>query len=377
MDQKKKNCVVVMGTRPEAIKLAPLVLELQEHPDLRPTVVLSAQHREMLDQVLDIFSIQADFDLNIMRPNQTLTDVTTSVIGGMSKIFEEIKPDMVFVQGDTTTAFCSGLAAFYQKCPVGHIEAGLRTGEKFSPYPEEVNRKLVSQLADVHFAPTEMTRDNLLREGMDPASIAVTGNTVVDAVRIISAKDESEVGLPQEISAFLNKFAKPILMTAHRRESFGDPMKDMFWAVLDIVEADPEAAVIYPVHPNPNVQSLAREMLGEHPNILLSPPLQYDQFVAIMKRSYLILTDSGGMQEEAPGLDKPVIVMRDHTERQEAIDAGVAQLVGTDRQRIVTAATDLLKSKADYQKIAETDNPYGDGYACAKILARTRDFLFS
>ena len=362
--------IVVMGTRPEAIKLAPVVRALSAHGGFAVKVLATAQHRSMLDQVLEVFEIEPDFDLGIMRPGQSLTDVTVRAVAGVGKVLEREKPDWVIVQGDTTTAFVSALAAYYRQIRVAHVEAGLRTEDRYSPFPEEMNRRLVSALADVHFAPTPAARANLRREGIATGAIHVTGNTVIDALKymVASGRLESPAVLER-----IPAQARVLLVTAHRRESFGAGLRSVFLALKDIVRRHADVEVVYPVHPNPNVRHAASQVLGRVARVHLVAPLDYRQFVALMSRAYLILTDSGGIQEEAPGLGKPVLVLRDKTERPEAIAAGTALLVGTDRARIVRAAETLLNSKSAYARMAHAANPFGDGRAgerIARILAR-------
>lgn len=363
--------IVVMGTRPEAIKLAPVVRALRGHGGFTVKVLATAQHRSMLDQVLGVFDIEPDFDLDMMRPGQSLTDVTVRAVAGVGKVLERERPDWVVVQGDTTTAFVSALAAYYRRVRVAHVEAGLRTDDKYAPFPEEMNRRLVSALADVHFAPTPAARANLRREGVPAGAIHVTGNTVIDALKqmVASGRIESPPVLER-----LPASARVLLVTAHRRESFGPGLESVFLALKEVVRRHPDVEVVYPVHPNPNVRRVADRVLGQVARVHLVAPLDYRQFVALMSRAYLILTDSGGIQEEAPGLGKPVLVLRDKTERPEAIAAGTALLVGTDRDRIVRVAERLLTSKAAYSRMARAANPFGDGRAgerVARILART------
>jgi UDP-N-acetylglucosamine 2-epimerase (non-hydrolysing) len=364
-----KKLLIVFGTRPEAIKMAPLVNELKSSTQFEVKVCVTAQHRQMLDQVLALFEIKPDFDLDLMRPGQSLTDLTCNILQGMLSVFGQYKPDWVFVHGDTTTTFATSLAAYYQQIAIAHIEAGLRTHNMYSPWPEEANRQLTGRLACLHFAPTEQAKQNLLSEGVSSQSIYVTGNTVIDALINVSQRlDEDEVLSNQFSSSlnFINKQKKLILVTGHRRENFGDGFESMCKALLEIAQ-DSNVQIVYPVHLNPNVQAPVNRILGTAPNIHLIPPLDYLPFVYLMKQSYLILTDSGGVQEEAPSLGKPVLVMRDTTERPEAVAAGAVQLVGTNAQALVQATKNLLHDTNAYEKMARAHNPYGDGMACKRI----------
>jgi UDP-N-acetylglucosamine 2-epimerase (non-hydrolysing) len=356
---------VVFGTRPETIKMAPIVKEL-ENRGLNHLTIVTAQHREMLDQELDVFNIKPDYDLNIMKHDQDLFHVTTAVLNKIKPVLNDEKPDIMLVQGDTTTTFAAALAAYYFKIPVGHVEAGLRTWNKFNPYPEEINRQLTTRLTDLHFAPTQWSKDNLQREGIQPDSIFVTGNTVIDALLFIVDPNYvfSEPAL-QNID-FKNK--RIVLLTSHRRESFGEPMKNTFTACRDLVNANSDIELVYPVHPNPNVQKSAKEILGKIPRVHLIEPLDYRPFVQLMNKSYLILTDSGGVQEEAPSLGKPVLVLRETTERPEAIEAGTGKLVGTDRNVIFEQAQRLLTDKKAYLEMSTKTNPYGDGHSAQRIV---------
>lgn len=356
---------VVFGTRPEAIKMAPILKEL-ERRKIKNVVIVTAQHREMLDQKLNVFGIAPHYDLDIMQDNQDQFYVTTSVLNEIKPVFIKEKPDIVLVQGDTTTTFAASLAAFYLKIPVGHVEAGLRTRDKFNPYPEELNRQLTSRLTDFHFAPTEWAKANLLKEGVDPSSIYVTGNTVIDALLMIVDPNYQFRETPLKEIDFVNR--RVILLTSHRRENFGEPMRNIFEACREVVEANPDVELIYPVHPNPNVQSAARKILSNVPRVHLIEPLEYRPFVQLMNRCYLILTDSGGIQEEAPSLGKPVLVLRRTTERPEAIEAGTAKLVGTEKRAIIEAAQALLSNHAAYSAMATKANPYGDGKAAQRIV---------
>lgn len=353
------------GTRPEAIKLAPVIKELQkDKKNFKVEICITAQHRHMLDQVLNTFNIRSDFDLDIMRENQTLFDVNVRVLRGLEQLLQTRKPDLVFIQGDTTTAFVSALAAFYCKIPIGHIEAGLRTYDKFAPFPEEMNRRLITHLADFHFAPTQRAKENLLKEGIKEEQILVTGNTVIDAL-LLALKMNPKLDLP--ILYKINPNHKVILVTAHRRESFGQPFNNICLALKRIVERNKDVEIIYPVHPNPCINIPVRKYLGNVERIHLIAPMDYLPFTHLMKKSYLILTDSGGIQEEVPALGKPVLVLRDKTERPEAIESGTARLVGTKSQRIVRETEKLLKSNGEHKKMVRATNPFGDGKASQRI----------
>ena len=383
---QKKRILLVFGTRPEAIKMAPLVKELQKFPDRFETVVcVTAQHRQMLDQVLQIFGIVPDYDLDIMQAGQDLYDVTARVLVGMREVLKSAKPDVVLVHGDTSTSTAAALAAFYQQIPVGHVEAGLRTGNIYSPWPEEMNRRLTGRLASLHFAPTPLSRDNLLAEGVEPASIHVTGNTVIDALFMV-VEQIREQGLGDTFAAELvhrypalrptltdrqaSATRRLILVTGHRRENFGQGFENICHALAEIAATYPEVDIVYPVHLNPNVQEPVRRILGKASaaNVFLIDPIDYLPFVYLMDRSYLIITDSGGAQEEAPSLGKPVLVMRETTERPEAVEAGTVRLVGTDAGAIVRHASELLTNTAAYTTMGQAHNPYGDGKACTRIL---------
>ncbi len=353
--------MVVMGTRPEAIKLAPVILELKKKSSWKTFVVATAQHREMLDQVLTIFQIHPDADLNLMTPNQTLFDITGKAVKAFEAVMEKIKPELVLVQGDTTTAFVGALAGYYHQIPVGHIEAGLRTGNKYFPFPEEMNRKLITAIADLHFAPTAKNRENLLKEGVSASQIVVTGNTVIDALLMIVKEN-------RELEWHFPPHQRKILITAHRRENFGPPLEAICLAIRDLAELYPHDLFIYPVHLNQNVQKPVHRILGHIPNVALLPPLDYLKFAQLMAQSYLILTDSGGIQEEAPALGKPVLVLRDETERPEAVEAGTVRVVGPHRDRIVSETRELLENPKAYQQMARAINPYGDGKASIRIV---------
>jgi len=357
----------IFGTRPEAIKMAPVVLELGKHPDQFQSVVcVTAQHREMLDQVLNLFQISPDHDLDLMREGQTLSGLTSRVFAALDPVFEAERPDWVLVQGDTTTVMAASLAAFYHRVKVGHVEAGLRTGDKWQPFPEEINRKIAGVVADLHFAPTATAKNNLLAEGVDPKTIHVTGNTVIDALLMAAEmpfdlEDSPLAGIPWE--------KKIILVTAHRRENFGRPLEDICAALQEIAaKYKDEVHLVYPVHPNPNVTETVYPALEKIPNISLLEPLDYLPLVQLMKRAYLVVTDSGGIQEEAPGLGVPVLVLREKTERPEAVTAGSVKLVGTTRQEIFARITGLLSDLVEYQRMTQVINPYGDGTAARQIV---------
>ncbi|MCE8018917.1 UDP-N-acetylglucosamine 2-epimerase (non-hydrolyzing) [Halomonas sp. MCCC 1A11036] len=361
----------VFGTRPEAIKMAPLALSLAVDERFDAKVCVTGQHREMLDQVLELFELEPDHDLNIMKPGQDLTDVTTSILQGMKGVLAEEKPDIVLVHGDTSTTLSATLAAYYQQVPVGHVEAGLRTGNLYSPWPEEANRKLTGALAELHFAPTERSRQNLLEEGVAPSKVFVTGNTVIDALLDVVKKLENSASFQERFTeqfGFLDASRKLILVTGHRRESFGGGFERICQALHDVAARHPETQIVYPVHLNPNVREPVNRLLSDIDNVHLIEPLDYLPFVYLMNRADLILTDSGGVQEEAPSLGKPVLVMRDTTERPEAVDAGTVKLVGTDVERIVTEMHTLLTDKVAYEEMSYAHNPYGDGKACRRIL---------
>lgn len=361
--------LIVFGTRPEAIKMAPLVKALQQSPKLEVKVCVTAQHRQMLDQVLQLFNITPEFDLNLMRPGQTLTQLTCNILQGMDGALADCRPDWVLVHGDTTTTMATSLAAFYQQVGVAHVEAGLRTHNLYSPWPEEANRQLTGRLAGLHFAPTVQAQTNLLNEGVAPATIHVTGNTVIDALLSVSQLLDQDDSLSEQLAAqfpFLDATKRLVLVTGHRRENFGVGFETMCQA-LEAIASEPGVQVVYPVHLNPKVQEPVRRILGSVDNVYLIEPQDYLPFVYLMKCSYIILTDSGGIQEEAPSLGKPVLVMRDTTERTEAVAAGTVKLVGTDTDRIVTETLNLLNDPAAYQRMAFAHNPYGDGTACQQI----------
>lgn len=369
--KKQLKVLTVFGTRPEAIKMAPLVRQLALHPDIDSKVCVTAQHRQMLDQVLDLFDITPDFDLDIMRPDQNLYTVTTDILQNIAEVFAEFRPDYVLVHGDTSTTFCASLAAFYQRIPVGHVEAGLRTGNLYSPWPEEANRRLTSVLAEMHFAPTAESSANLLKENVDAARIVVTGNTVIDALVMVCDKLRASPQLYREQAArfpFLREDARVVLVTGHRRENFGGGFERICIALQRLAQQFPAVDFVYPVHLNPHVQEPVNRLLSGVSNVHLVAPQEYLPFVFLMMRSYLILTDSGGIQEEAPSLGKPVLVMRDTTERPEALAAGTVRLVGTDVERIVANVTDLLIDEQAYGTMSFAHNPYGDGAASARIV---------
>ncbi|MBR4642961.1 MAG: UDP-N-acetylglucosamine 2-epimerase (non-hydrolyzing) [Selenomonadaceae bacterium] len=357
---KKLKVMSVFGTRPEAIKMAPVVLELDKYSEVESVVAVTAQHREMLDQVLKLFNIRPDFDLNIMSEGQTLFDITNRALSGLDKVLTEAKPDVILVHGDTTTTFAGALAAYYHQIEVGHVEAGLRTKNKFSPYPEEMNRRLTGALADLNFAPTSTAKENLLREGIDESKIFVTGNTVIDALYQTVREDFNfpDFDLSKRI----------ILVTTHRRENLGEPLRQVYKALRSLVEEFPDVEIIFPVHKNPKVREVVNEELGGLERVCLIDPLDYEPFANLINRATLIMTDSGGLQEEAPALGKPVLVLRDTTERPEAVDAGTVKLIGTNQDKIYEAAKLLLTDAAEYRKMAEATSPYGDGHAAERIV---------
>jgi UDP-N-acetylglucosamine 2-epimerase (non-hydrolysing) len=378
----RKNVLVFMGTRPEAIKLAPVVSALRASDDFACTVVATGQHKEMFRQVVDTFGLQVDADLDVMRPNQTLAGLTARLMEGIDRWLESARPDLALVQGDTTTVLVAALACFYRRIPIGHVEAGLRTGNIWSPFPEEVNRRLATPLVALHFAPTDSARQALLREGVDDATIAVTGNTVIDALQMEVSRQEREAAIRQaidgELGALLGAdWAKVpfVLVTGHRRENFGDGIEQICEAIATLSRRFPEHRFVYPVHLNPNVHLHVNRLLGGLPNARLIPPQGYRNFVALMARCRLVLTDSGGVQEEAPSLGKPVLVMRDTTERPEGVEAGTALLTGAKTANIVEHASRLLADESAYKRMATARNPYGDGHAAERILQRIRQHL--
>ena len=378
-----KKVMLVFGTRPEAIKMAPLVKEFQKYPEQFQTIVcVTGQHREMLDQVLHIFEITPDYDLNIMKQGQDLYDVTARVLTGMRDVLKEARPDVVLVHGDTTTSTAAALAAFYQQIPVGHVEAGLRTHDIYSPWPEEMNRLITGRIASCHFSPTPLSRDNLLKENVAKDKIVVTGNTVIDALYMVVDKIKNNKELDLELQCLLKNVGydinrltgskKLVLITGHRRENFGDGFINICTAIKDLTQKYPDVDFVYPMHLNPNVRKPIHEVIGEDlsnlGNMFFIEPLEYLSFVYLMEKSAIVLTDSGGIQEEAPGLGKPVLVMRDTTERPEALEAGTVKLVGTDYDKIVNEVSGLLDSQEYYEKMSKAINPYGDGKACSRIV---------
>jgi len=375
-----KKILIVFGTRPEAIKMAPLVKEFQKDiENFETKICVTAQHREMLDQVLDLFQITPDYDLNIMKPGQDLYDITSNILLKIKPVLEGFNPDVVLVHGDTATTFATSLAAYYQKIKIGHVEAGLRTGNLYSPWPEEGNRRLTGVLTDYHFSPTETSKQNLLNEGVDESKIIVTGNTVIDALQLVVNKIDSNEHLRSKIektiikSGFKELDSKFILVTGHRRENFGQGFLNICEALKVLAKNNPDINILYPVHLNPNVRKPVNELLSNVSNIKLVEPFQYEEFIYLMSRSYLILTDSGGIQEEAPSLGKPVLVMRDTTERPEAVEAGTVKLVGSDQSNIVKEVQNLLDDSSEYQRMSKAHNPYGNGNASKKILKILRD----
>lgn len=356
-----KKVMLVFGTRPEAIKMCPLVNELKTRKNIETIVCVTGQHRQMLDQVLEAFDVTADYNLSIMKERQTLFDVTTNILNRIKGVLEEVKPDVVLVHGDTSTTFVTALACFYMQIPVGHVEAGLRTHNIYSPYPEEFNRQAVSIISSYNFAPTELSKDNLIKEGKDPASIYVTGNTAIDALKTTVRDDYINEHLEWA------KDSRLIMITAHRRENLGAPMKSMFRAIRRVMDEHPDVKAIYPIHMNPVVRETANQILSGEDRIRIIEPLEVLDFHNFLARSFLILTDSGGIQEEAPSLGKPVLVMRDTTERPEGIKAGTLKLVGTDEETIYNSFTELLTNEKAYNAMSKASNPYGDGYACKRI----------
>lgn len=371
----------VFGTRPEAIKMAPVVKELERHPEVfKSLVCVTAQHRQMLDQALNLFDINPDYDLDIMKPGQDLYDVTCNVMQGLKPVLLKERPDIVLVHGDTTTTIATSIASYYSRIRVGHVEAGLRTGDKFFPFPEEMNRRVTGLLTDMHFAPTEASRQNLLREGVDDSSIFVTGNTVIDALLSVSSRIDNDSALADRLAdefSFLDQDKRLILVTGHRRENFGTGFENICAALADIARSNPDIEILYPVHLNPNVQEPVWRILGcgEICNVHLIEPVDYLPFVYLMKRSHMIITDSGGVQEEAPSLGKPVLVLRDTTERPEALQAGTVRLVGTDRSLIVKETNAVLSDSKTYESMSMAHNPYGDGKAAQRIVERLTYYL--
>lgn len=382
-----KKILLVFGTRPEAIKMAPLVLKLKQHPEFQTVVCVTAQHREMLDQVLDIFDIKPDYDLNIMQKSQDLYDITSRVLTGMRDVLNETNPDIVLVHGDTTTSTAAALAAFYKQITVGHIEAGLRTGNIYSPWPEEMNRQITGRIARMHFSPTALSRDNLIKENIDAQCITVTGNTVIDALHIVVDKIKNDKKICEKIEKNIRNNGydvgrldnrKLVLITGHRRENFGEGFIRLCTAISDLTKKYPDVDFVYPMHLNPNVREPIHKVFGENlnklGNIFFIEPLDYLNFVYMMEKSHLVLTDSGGIQEEAPGLGKPVLVMRETTERPEALEAGTVKLVGTDYNKIVNEVSMLLEDNEYYQTMSNAVNPYGDGLACERIIDFMKKF---
>lgn len=363
----KLRVMTVFGTRPEAIKMAPVVNELRQWADeIEPIVAVTAQHREMLDQVLELFAIRPEYDLNIMQAGQTLYDITSRALLGLQDVIARAKPDLILVHGDTTTTFVAALAGYYAQIPVGHVEAGLRTHNKYSPFPEELNRKLTGAIADWHFAPTRTSKHNLLAEGVNEGKIFVTGNTVIDAL-LMTVREDYRFAEPVLRQLDFQK-NKVILVTTHRRENLGEPMRHIYLALRQLVEEHPETEIVFPVHKNPQVREVVNSVLGATQRVHLIEPLDYQPFANLMAKSYIILTDSGGVQEEAPSLGKPVLVLRDTTERPEAVEAGTVKLVGTDRDRVYQVTKRLLTNKQEYDEMANAVNPYGDGQAAGRIV---------
>lgn len=363
---KRLAVVCVFGTRPDAVKMAPVVKELQKHPDtIRLICVSTGQHREMLDQVLSVFNIKPDYDLHLMQDRQTLTDLTTRALSALVPVLEKEQPDLVIAQGDTSTTFVASLAAFYVKAKFLHVEAGLRTDNKWNPYPEEINRRLTARLADFHCAPTELSASNLRSEGVDSATIRVTGNTVVDALQMVI--DQDFAFEDDDIAAFVAKAGRIVLVTAHRRENWGDPMQAICESILTMLSDHPDVRVIFPMHRNPIVRETVIPILGDHPRVLLTEPQEYFPFIHLMRRSTFVLTDSGGAQEEAPGLGKPVVILRETTERPEGVHAGNAILVGTNKQRIAEITHSLLTNPERYGQMSQAISPYGKGDTAAQI----------
>ena len=364
---KKIKIMSIFGTRPEAIKMAPVVKELEKHEEIESIVCVTAQHREMLDQVLDLFQIKPDYDLNIMKAGQTLGEITSRVLLGLEEVIKEVQPHMVLVHGDTTTTFAGALASFYQQVKVGHVEAGLRSGNIYSPYPEEANRMLTGRLTHLHFAPTQGNKKNLLAEGIKEENIIMTGNTVIDALMQVIKEDyhfENEL-----LNQLDYKNKKIILMTAHRRENLGEPMVNIFSAIREVADKNENIDIVFPIHLNPQVRNLAAEILGNAKNIHMIEPLDYEPFANLQGRAYMLLTDSGGIQEEAPALGKPVLVLRTETERPEAVEAGTVKIAGVEKNRIVTLMEELIHNKEVYEQMANAVNPYGDGTAAKRTVA--------
>ncbi len=363
----------IFGTRPEAIKMAPVVKKLEETEGIESVVCVTAQHREMLDQVLDLFEISPQYDLNIMKPGQTLNEITSRALMGLQKVLVEEKPHMILVHGDTTTTFVGALAAFYEKIKVGHVEAGLRSGNMYSPYPEEINRSLTGRLTNLHFAPTNDNEENLLRENIDKENIVVTGNTVIDALlEVVKPDYKFQIDILDEID-YENK--KVIVLKTHRRENLGKPMENIFTAIKEIVIKNEDVEVVFPIHLNPKVREIAYSILGDAPRVHIIEPLDYDTFANLMSRAYMILTDSGGLQEEAPALGKPVLVLRTETERPEAVEEGTAKIAGIEKEKIFKLTDELINNKEEYHKMANAVNPYGDGKASERIVKAIKKYF--
>lgn len=367
-----KKIMFVFGTRPEAIKMAPLVKAVEAAEDLESLVVVTAQHREMLDQVLQLFDVHPSYDLNLMKPGQSLTDITAGVLRGIERIVIKEKPDLVLVHGDTTTTFAGALASFYQQVPIGHVEAGLRSGNMYSPFPEEANRRLTGALTSIHLAPTPQARENLLREGINPDIIYTTGNTVIDAL-MMTIKDDYT--FDDDLEKALNVPGRKVLLTTHRRENLGQPMVQIFRAIRKLHERFPDVHFYFPVHLNPKVRALAKEALSDQERVHMFEPLDYAPFANLINRMDLVLTDSGGLQEEAPAIGKPVLVLRDNTERPEAVEAGTVRLVGADTQLIYDTVETLFTDEEAYARMEHAVNPYGDGKACERIVAAIKHYL--
>ena len=367
-----KKIMFVFGTRPEAIKMAPLVKAVEAAEDLEPLVVVTAQHREMLDQVLQLFDVHPSYDLNLMKPGQSLTDITAGVLRGIERIVIKEKPDLVLVHGDTTTTFAGALASFYQQVPIGHVEAGLRSGNMYSPFPEEANRRLTGALTSIHLAPTPQARENLLREGINPDNIYTTGNTVIDAL-MMTIKDDNT--FDDDLEKALNVPGRKVLLPTHRRENLGQPMVQIFRAIRKLHERFPDVHFYFPVHLNPKVRALAKEALSDQERVHMFEPLDYAPFANLINRMDLVLTDSGGLQEEAPAIGKPVLVLRDNTERPEAVEAGTVRLVGADTQLIYDTVETLFTDEEEYARMEHAVNPYGDGKACERIVAAIKHYL--
>lgn len=368
-----KKVMLIFGTRPEAIKMCPVVKEIAKDPDLKPIVCVTAQHREMLDQVLHLFQVQPDYDLNIMKDRQTLYDITSRVLTGLAPVLAEVKPDLVLVHGDTTTTFAGALAAYYAQIPVGHVEAGLRTNNKYNPFPEEMNRRLTGAICEWHFAPTKLAKENLLKENVATDRTVVTGNTVIDALKM-TAKD-NYVFDDKDLQKALQSGKRLIVMTTHRRENLGEPLRQVYKALKAVLATHEDTMVVFPVHKNPAVRSVVNEELAGLDRVILTEPLDYEPFANLMNHAYLILTDSGGIQEEAPSLGKPVLVVRNTTERPEAVTAGTVKLVGTDYAKVHDEMTKLLDDENYYRSMAEAVNPYGDGLASQRIVQKIRQIF--